>query len=117
MLTIFASRLAAAALAAAILVPAVAVAKPITPQIFKEKNCTQCHKVSAYGISGAASGPDLSFAWTGVQERTGMSLDAFMKAPTGTMQYVLGSMVKLTPAERDGIVKLLKDAHEMKTKK
>lgn len=112
-----ASRLTLAALGAAILMPTTALAKPITPQIFKEKNCTQCHKVSAYGIDGGETAPDLSIAWTDVQDRFGVSLDTFMKKPTGTMQVVLGSMITLTPAERDGIVKLLKEAHQKKSKK
>lgn len=117
MLKMLASRFALAALAAAVLLPAAAQAKPITPQIFVEKNCTQCHKVSAYGISGSMSGPDLSIAWTDVQERFGVPLDTFMKKPTGTMQFVLGSMITLTPEERDGIVDLLKEAHLKKAKK
>jgi mono/diheme cytochrome c family protein len=117
MLTTLASRLTLAALAAAVLMPAAAQAAPITPKIFTEKNCTQCHKVSAYGIEGGETGPDLSIAWTDVQDRFGVPLDKFMKSPTGTMQVVLGSMIKLTPAERDGIVKLLKEAHQKKAKK
>ena len=117
MFTTFASRLALAALAAAVLLPAAAQAKPANPQIFVEKNCTQCHKVSAYGIAGAEAGPDLSIAWTDVKDRYGVSLDAFMKKPTGTMQFVLSSMIKLTPEERDDIVTLLKDAHDKKLKK
>ena len=117
MLTTFASRFTLAALAAAVLLPAAALAKPITPQIFVEKNCTQCHKVAAYGIEGGETGPDLSIAWTDVKDRFGVPLDAFMKKPTGTMQVVLGSMIKLTPEERDGIVKLLKEAHDKKAKK
>jgi mono/diheme cytochrome c family protein len=112
-----ASRLAFAAIAAALMLPNAAEAKPITPEIFVEKNCTQCHQVSAYGIEGGETGPDLSIAWTDVQDRFGVTLDKFMKSPTGTMQVVLGSMVKLSPAERDGIVKLLKEAHQKKATK
>ena len=39
-----ASRFTLAALAAAVLLPAAAQAAPITPKIFAEKNCTQCHQ-------------------------------------------------------------------------
>lgn len=112
-----ASRLTPVALSLALFLPATAHAKAISPQIFVEKNCTQCHKVSFYGIDGGETGPDLSIAWTDVQDRFGVPLDTFMKNPTGTMQVVFGAMVKLTPAERDGIVQLLKEAHEKQNRK
>lgn len=93
------------------------LAAPITSDIFKDKGCVQCHKVSAYGVEGGETGPDLSLAYTDVKDRFGMSLDKFLKAPTGTMQMVFGSMIKLTPEEKTGIYKLLKEAHEKNAKK
>jgi hypothetical protein len=41
-----------------------------------------------------------------------MELEDFLKNPTGTMQIVLSSQIKLSSAERDSIVEILKDLHE-----
>jgi hypothetical protein len=57
-------------------------------------------------------GPDLTFAYTDVQSRFNMKLDEFLKNPTGTMQIVLSSQIKLTPEERDSIIEILEDLHE-----
>lgn len=92
-------------------------AAPITQEIFKEKGCIQCHKVTAYEIEGGETGPDLSFAFTDVKDRFGMPLDKFLKEPTGTMQIVLSSMIKLNNEEKAGIYKLLKEASQKSAKK
>ena len=81
--------------------------------IFARKGCPQCHSVSAFGIRSPNDvGPDLTNAYDDVQARFGLKLDQFLAAPTGTMQVVLSSMIKLTPAERDSIVHILKELHE-----
>ena len=81
--------------------------------LFVEKGCPQCHSISAFGIKSAAEvGPDLTLAYADVQTRFGVQLDQFLAAPTGTMQMVLTSMIKLTPAERDSIIHILKELHE-----
>ena len=81
--------------------------------IFIEKGCPQCHSISALGVKSPAEiGPDLTIAYGDVQTRFNMKLEEFLKNPTGTMQIVLGSQIKLTPAERDSIVELLEDLHE-----
>lgn len=94
-----------------------ASAAPITAEIFKDKGCIQCHKVTAYNIEGGETGPDLSIAYTDVKDRFGMPLDKFLKEPTGTMQIVLGSMIKLNNHEKAGIYKLLKEASQKSAKK
>jgi len=81
--------------------------------IFVRKGCPQCHSISAFDIKSAAEvGPDLTGAYADVQTRFGLKLDQFLAAPTGTMQMVLSSMIKLTPAERDSIIHILKELHE-----
>jgi cytochrome c551/c552 len=81
--------------------------------IFVEKGCPQCHSISAFGIKSKAEvGPDLTNAYADVQTRFGVKLEQFLPAPTGTMQMVLSSMIKLTPAERDSIIHILKELHE-----
>jgi hypothetical protein len=81
--------------------------------LFVQKGCPQCHSISALGIKSPAEvGPDLTLAYADVQTRFGLKLDQFLAAPTGTMQMVLSSMIKLTPAERDSIIHILKELHE-----
>lgn len=81
--------------------------------IFIEKGCPQCHSISAFGIKSPTDvGPDLAYAYRDVQTRFGVKLEQFLNAPTGTMQMVLSSMIKLTPAERDSIIHILKELEE-----
>jgi hypothetical protein len=81
--------------------------------IFVEKGCPQCHSISALGVKSPAEiGPDLTLAYTDVQSRFNMELEEFLKNPTGTMQMVLSSQIKLTPEERDSIIEILEDLHE-----
>jgi hypothetical protein len=81
--------------------------------IFLEKGCPQCHTISALGIKSPSEiGPDLPIAATDVKSRFNMELEDFLKNPTGTMQIVLSSQIKLSSAERDSIVEILKDLHE-----
>ena len=82
-------------------------------EIFVQKGCPQCHSISAFGIKSQTDvGPDLTSAYADVQTRFGVKLDQFLAAPTGTMQVVLSSMIKLTPAERDSMIHILKELHE-----
>ena len=84
--------------------PTAAVAKAGDPrgQIFIDKGCVQCHKVSKLGVPGQEIGPDLSFAASDVRSRFGTDLESFLKNPTGTMQIVLSSQIKLSEEEREG---------------
>lgn len=82
-------------------------------EIFLHKGCPQCHSISTFGIKSPTDvGPDLAKAYTDVQTRFGVQLNEFLNAPTGTMQMVLGSMIKLTPSERDSIIHILSELHE-----
>lgn len=81
--------------------------------LFIGKGCPQCHSISALGVKSPAEvGPDLTLAYSDVQNRFGVKLEEFLNAPTGTMQMVLGQMIQLTPAERDSIIHILKRLHE-----
>ncbi|HEX7336912.1 MAG TPA: hypothetical protein VF252_06865 [Gemmatimonadales bacterium] len=81
--------------------------------LFVRKGCPQCHTISGLGIKSPAEiGPDLTFAYSDVQSRFNMKLDEFLKNPTGTMQMVLSSQIKLSPAERDSVVEILTELHE-----
>ena len=81
--------------------------------IFVKKGCPQCHSISALGVKSPAEiGPDLTIAYADVQSRFNMKLDEFLKNPTGTMQIVLSSQIKLSPAERDSIIEILENLHE-----
>ncbi|HJS42492.1 MAG TPA: hypothetical protein VJ755_03405 [Gemmatimonadales bacterium] len=97
---------------------AAAAAPPAAPAaapgaIFERKGCQQCHSISAFGIKSATDvGPDLTNAYADVQTRFGVKLEEFFVSPTGTMQMVLSSMIKLTPAERDSIIHILKELDE-----
>ncbi len=80
---------------------------------FVRKGCFICHDVSAFGVESAAKiGPDLAIAYSDVQSRFGRTLEDFLKAPTGTMAVVLSTQIRLTDAERQEVVRLLKSAHE-----
>ena len=85
-------------------------------EIFLHKGCPQCHSISTFGIKSPTEvGPDLAKAYDDVQTRFGVKLTEFLNAPTGTMQMVLGSLIKLTPAERDSIIHILSELHEEHT--
>lgn len=92
-----------------------AAGAPTDPRaaIFVSKGCPQCHTISALGVKSLAEvGPDLTFAYTDVQNRFGIKLEEFLHNPTGTMQVVLSSSIQLSPAERDSIIGILKRVHE-----
>lgn len=81
--------------------------------LFIEKGCPNCHSISALGVkSGTDAGPDLTFAYADVQNRFGVKLEEFLPNPTGTMQMVLSSMIKLSPEERDSVIHILKRLHD-----
>ncbi len=81
--------------------------------LFLEKGCPQCHSISALGVKSPNDiGPDLTLAYADVQNRFGVKLEEFLPNPTGTMQMVLGQLIKLSPAERDSVIHILKRLHE-----
>lgn len=91
------------------------VTQPTDPRaaLFVRKGCPQCHSISALGVKSPAEiGPDLTIAYTDVQSRFGVKLEEFLKNPTGTMQVVLSSQIKLSPEERDSVIDILKELNE-----
>ena len=91
------------------------VTPPSDPRaaLFLQKGCPQCHSISALGVKSPTElGPDLTFAYTDVQSRFNMKLEEFLKNPTGTMQVVLSSQIKLSPEERDSVIHILTELHE-----
>jgi mono/diheme cytochrome c family protein len=81
--------------------------------IFVTKGCPQCHSIAALGVKSPAEvGPDLALAYEDVQNRFGMELEQFLVNPTGTMQVVLSSAIQLSPAERDSVIRILRELHE-----
>lgn len=81
--------------------------------LFLTKGCPTCHSVTAVGIKSSTDvGPDLSIAYTDVRSRFNERLEEFLPNPTGTMQMVLGQLIKLSPAERDSIIHMLKQINE-----
>ncbi|HZS08020.1 MAG TPA: hypothetical protein VFD58_24510 [Blastocatellia bacterium] len=82
---------------------------------FVEKGCVECHSVSSFGVVSKTNvGPDLALAVEDAPKRFGKSLDMFWMNPSGTMQMVLSSKIKLTADEKDQALDLLKAAYEKK---
>lgn len=82
-------------------------------EFFTQKGCIQCHSNSTLGIvSPTNKGPDLALAYEDVQKRFGTSLENFLRNPTGTMQTVLTTQIKLTDPEKEKAVRLLKYSYD-----
>lgn len=80
--------------------------------IFVEKGCNSCHSIPLLGVASVSDlGPNLDDAYQHVPERVGLTLDEFFRAPTGSMQAVLRSEIRLNGDERDSIVRILKQLH------
>lgn len=75
-------------------------------------NCLSCHAVEEAGLDGGTTGPDLSSAYSDVEGKHGKTLDEFLQEPTSA---VMSSVIEENPlddAEREEIVKLLKEIAE-----
>lgn len=78
---------------------------------FVQTGCFVCHSIASLKVKGPAQiGPDLSTAVEDTQKRFGMTIDQFIKNPTGTMSVVLSRQIVLTPAEKDIAIQKLRDA-------
>lgn len=78
---------------------------------FVQTGCFVCHSIQAFGVrSPAQIGPDLSTAVEDTQKRFGMTVDDFIKNPTGTMSVVLSRQIILTPAQREVAIQKLREA-------
>jgi cytochrome c2 len=80
-------------------------------QWFVSTGCFVCHSVAALGVKSPAQiGPDLSTAVEDTQSRFGMTVDAFLANPTGTMSVVLSRQIILTPEQKQVAVQKLREA-------
>lgn len=75
-------------------------------EIFSSRGCIQCHEVTAYGLKGGVTGPDLSIAYKDVPNRFGKSLKEFLWNPEGTMGEIIPGK-GITEAEKQEILDLL----------
>jgi hypothetical protein len=81
--------------------------------IFVKHGCTDCHTISGLGRKTARdTAPDLTFSYGDVVARYGMSLEAFLADPPGTMQLVLASRHRLGVVDRDSMVAILRRLYE-----
>jgi hypothetical protein len=80
--------------------------------ILQAKGCLGCHSVEALNLTGGATGPDLSGAFTNVEGKHGKAIDEFLKEPTSAvMSGVIGGN-PLTEEEINQVVEILKEASE-----
>jgi hypothetical protein len=78
---------------------------------FVQTGCFVCHSVSVFGVKSPAQiGPDLSMAVEDVQSRFGVTIDDFLRNPTGTMSVVLSRQIVLTPEQKQVAVQQLRAA-------
>jgi cytochrome c551/c552 len=78
---------------------------------FVQTGCFVCHSVSAFGVKSPAQiGPDLSTAVEDTQSRFGMTVDAFINNPTGTMSVVLSRQIILSPEDKQVAIQKLREA-------
>lgn len=78
---------------------------------FVQTGCFVCHSVSVFGVrSPAQIGPDLSTAVEDVQSRFGVTIDAFLANPTGTMSVVLSRQIILSPEQKAVAIQKLREA-------
>ena len=82
-------------------------------RFFVHRGCIGCHSISVHDIKGLTTiGPDLSIAQTDVQKRFGRTLEDFLDSPQGTMQMVLGTLIKLTPEDKATAIKQLHEFYQ-----
>ncbi|WNF22899.1 cytochrome C [Mesobacillus jeotgali] len=80
--------------------------------ILQTKGCLGCHSVEALNLTGGATGPDLSDAFTNVEGKHGKPVEEFLKEPTSAvMSGVIGGN-PLTEEEIKQVVEILKEASE-----
>jgi cytochrome c2 len=80
---------------------------------FVQTGCFVCHSVEALGVKSPAQiGPDLSIAVDDVQKRFGVTIDDFLRNPTGTMSVVLSRQIILSPEQKQVAVQKLREAFE-----
>lgn len=84
--------------------------------IFVERGCTDCHAISALKVKASADvAPDLTYAYGDVLRRYGLNLESFLANPTGVMRMMLASHLRLSVADRDSMVRILRGLYEVRT--
>jgi hypothetical protein len=77
--------------------------------IFVRRGCTECHAIAALGVAARADvGPDLTFAYADVLIRYDVNLESFFYNPTGVMRLMLASHLRISAADRDSMVHILR---------
>lgn len=78
---------------------------------FVQTGCFVCHSIAALGVKSPAQiGPDLSTAVEDTQKRFGLTVDDFLRNPTGTMSVVLSRQIILTPEQKAVAIQKLREA-------
>jgi cytochrome c2 len=79
---------------------------------FVQTGCFVCHSIAALKVKSPAQiGPDLSTAVEDTQKRFGLTVDQFIRNPTGTMQVVLSRQIVLSPEQREEAIGKLREAY------
>lgn len=77
--------------------------------LFVARGCSDCHAVVALGLKAKTdAGPDLTYAYSDVQDRYGLTLECFFERPAGVMRLVLGGHVQLSKGDSDSLVSILR---------
>jgi hypothetical protein len=80
---------------------------------FVQTGCFVCHSISSLGVKSPAQiGPDLSIAVEDTQKRFGVTIDDFLRNPTGTMSVVLSRQIILSPEQKQVAVQKLREAFD-----
>lgn len=81
-------------------------------EIFSKNSCLSCHAVDSLNIAGGATGPDLSGAYGGVEDKHGIDLDSFLQNPTSAVMSGVIEGNPLSDEERKEIIEALQKAYE-----
>ncbi len=77
--------------------------------LFVRRGCSECHAISALRVKASSDvAPDLTFAYADVMNRYGINLESFLNDPRGVMRLMLASHLRLTVADRDSMVHILR---------
>ena len=85
---------------------------PAGAEPLSTNSCISCHAVQSAGIAGGTTGPDLSEAYVNVQDKHGVELNEFLKAPTSAVMSGVIAENPLSDEDREQIVKFLKETAE-----
>jgi hypothetical protein len=79
---------------------------------FVRTGCSRCHDVSSVGVkSPTPIGPDLATAADDTVRRFNVTVERFLREPTGTMRAVLSRQILLSDEQRAEAVRQLTAAY------